>query len=131
MELLYVIIGAIVLTGVTLYLLHLKGKRELVIDIPYGLDTVKITIDLARRMFERESENKNKIDLYCALILEGLEYIKVFASDRDFEMKIDLGINNIVKVANELDVELSQDEILLIRDILRIVYLLYGKSLER
>jgi hypothetical protein len=131
MELLYIIIGVVVLTGLVFYGMHIKKKREYVFDIPEGLDVVRLAIEFARRVFADNFNDKNKIDLYSTLILEGLEYIKVFASDRDFEMKINMGMNNIVRVANELDVELSQKDILLIRDILKLTYGIYGYALER
>ncbi len=131
MELLYIIIGVVVLTGLVFYGMHIKKKREYVFDIPEGLDVVRLAIEFARRVFADNFNDKNKIDLYSTLILEGLEYIKVFASERDFEMKINMGMNNIVRVANELDVELSQKDILLIRDILKLTYGIYGYALER
>ena len=118
---------SIVAVFTVFFLLILKYTKENNIDekdIDKSLDVTKLLAIFIKSILKDKAEY-NKVDLYCDIIIDSIEYIKVLNSDLSKEDKIKYGMENVVNVAEDLIIELKDEDIDMLRNVLYIVYDFY------
>ena len=118
---------SIVAVFTVFFLLILKYTKENNIDekdIDKSLDVTKLLAIFIKSILKDKAEY-NKVDLYCEIIIDSIEYIKVLNSDLTKTDKIIHGMQNVLNVAEDLNIELKDEDINMLRNILYIVYDFY------
>jgi hypothetical protein len=89
------------------------------------LDTTKLVSIFIKSILKDKERYKDNIEMYSVLLSEAIEYIKILSFDIPRDEKIKYGINSLVNVAENLDIQLNDDEIIMLHGVLVLVYDFY------
>jgi hypothetical protein len=123
------LIFIVLVSGLTLgflllnkYILSKGIKTE---SINQVLDTTKLVSVFIKSILQTKEKYNTNIDMYSALLIEAIEYIKILSSNISKEEKIKEGMSGLVNIAENINIHLTDDEIFMLHDVLSLVYEFY------
>ena len=85
------------------------------------LDTTKLVSMFIKSLLK----DKEDMKMYSVLLMEAIEYIKILSDDIPKEEKIKQGIISLVDIAENIDIQLDDDEIIMLHESLIVIYEFY------
>jgi len=115
---------AFIVTGGYMFLLHKIKKNHAIEDnsIIETLDVLATVFEFSKNLFADKFENQDQIEVYSELVIDAIEYMKVLSSDMTVDEKIAHGIDGLVDSAENLDIKLSDNDIEVLREVLKLAY---------
>ena len=130
-QLILFILGIIVFTGGSIWLSkYLRLKGYTMDDMQNSLDISKLVLRFVKISLSRKLKDTYKIMYHTDLILEAIEYLQNLSADIPIDEKVDKAMNKIYDVSDKLYIKLSDEERVIVREVLLTAYDMYV-SLQR
>jgi transcriptional regulator len=125
-ELLWFILGVVVVTGGSLYSYKLLRKNGYTKeDIDNSLNTTKLLIRFVTMTLSRKLKDSYKTLYYSDLVINTINYLQDLSSDIPLNDKINRAMERIYLTGKSFGIKLSEEEKKIIREVLVTAYDMY------
>lgn len=125
-QLMFLIIGVIVLTGGALFTIkQLKTKGYTMTDVQSSLNITHLVLRFIRIALSRRMKDSLLRIYYTDLIIDAVEYLQTLSADLPLDKKINMAMESIYKASDKLKINLTNEEKVIIQDVLLIAYDMY------